>query len=175
MEITDDIFQSFYAEEKIIDSDIKWTRVGEAYITNHVPIITEAITEYDVNLVCKVTKYNNWAFTIYYSKNKQILVKYDTIKHPPNQRDKHTNKKMNEPHKHKFKEGCRRNLTAKIIPEEEIDRRDVNKAIGQFFEECNIRLEGNYTALILSQHGHIQTQLYEYNKTIFDHRKRGGE
>jgi len=169
MDITDELFQSFYREEKIIDTDISWDKHGDAYITNTVQIMNQQISDYDVNFVCKIDKYEVLAFVIYYSKNRQFLVKYDTKRHPPNQKDKHTKNKMDDPHKHKFKEGCRKNLTAKIIPNTEIDRYDINKAFFDFLIECNIRMEGKYSSLILSGMSHIQTSIYNYNKSIFDH------
>lgn len=175
MDITDEIFRTFYEEEKLIDSDIVWKRVGKAYTTDHIQILNNAIDYYDVTLICRLNKYNDFAFNIVYHRTNKPLVRFDTEIHPPNLKDNHTKQKLDEPHKHKFKKGCKKDLTAKIIPETEVDRRDVNKAFYQFLNECNIRLEGSYYAIIIPVNGVIQTELTKYIPPIFDHVKKGGE
>lgn len=139
MEITDEIFQSFYAEEKIIDSDIIWKRRGDAYITEHIDIINNTINDYPITLICKIDRYKKYAFNIVYRKS-QTLVRYDMKKHSPSFKDKCSGQQLIEPHKHKFKKGCPRDLKAKIIPEKEITRNDINKALGQFFVVVNLRI-----------------------------------
>ena len=161
MEITDGVFQSFYAEEKIIDLDIVWKRRGDAYITEHIPIINETITDYPVTLICKIDRYKKYAFNIIY-KRCQTLVRYDMKIHPPMYKDKCSGEQLMEPHKHKFQKNCTKDLIARIISENEITRKEVDKALGQFFEECNIRFEGTLTALIMNDNGIKQTRLFQF-------------
>lgn len=176
MEITDEIFREFYEEEKLIDSDIVWKRVGKAYTTDHIQIINDTIDDYGVTLICRLNKYNDFAFNIVYNQTNKPLIRFDTERHPPNLKDKHSKQKLDEPHKHKFKKGCKKDLTAKIIPETEIDRKDVNKAFYQFLKECNIRFEGSYSAIIVPGNSMIQTELTKYTPSIFNHVvKKGGE
>lgn len=173
MEMTDNLFKSFYKEEKVIVDDIIWRKRGGIYETDHVPIFSEVLEGELVTLKCKVDKYNNYSFNIVFKKTI-ILVRYDKKIHHGNFIDGCSGEKLNEPHKHKFKKDCKRNLEAKIISESEITRGDVNKALMQFLEECNIRLEGNYTPIIISPHkGYIQTYLYEFVDVKLDHLRKG--
>ncbi len=176
MEITDDIFQSFYLEEKVIDSDVVWKRFGESYITEHLEIMNETITDYEVTLIGKVDDNNYFAFIIVYRYRKsKELVKYDKTIHSPNYIDSCSKQQLMKPHKHKFKKGCKKDLEAKIISNSEIDRNDVNKAFYQFLEECNIRLEGTYIPIIIPPVGTGQTKIFQYSDSIFNHIKGGGK
>lgn len=120
----------------------------------------------------RVNLYNKYAFTLVFKKVKRI-VGYDMKIHPPHWVDECTKETLDEPHKHKFKEGCKKDLAAKKIPKHEIVRNDVNKALIQFFEECNIRMEGSYTPILISKGGMPQKRLFEYRDATFNHIERG--
>jgi len=159
--IDDDLFRQFYLEPKVIDDDLSWKHVGEGrLVIKDVSIMSNVLHDKEIRLFCKQNIYNDFSFIIvYYSDEKIELVKYDKRPHPPSFIDKCTGSPIREPHKHKFKEGyphgCR-----KIIPDSEIDRIDVNKAIFQFFDECNISLIGEYEKLSPVQY---QSSLHDFS------------
>jgi len=173
MEITDEIFRTFYEEEKIIDDDVYWKLSGDAYRTNHLKIINKTIVDYDVTLVGKVDENNYFVFVIIYRYKDKELVRYDKTIHSPNFIDKCSKQQLLEPHKHKFKKGCKKDLEARIISKTEIDRDDVNKAFSQFLDECHIRLEGDYIPIIIPYLSNKQTKIFQYDNAIFNHINRG--
>jgi len=170
MEMTDDIFKKFYEEKKVIVEDIGWKIKKGIYETDHTPIISSILEEETITLKCKVDKYNKYAFNIIFRKTIP-LVRYDKKIHGGNFVDRCSGQKLDEPHKHKFKKGCKKDLEAKIISDAEISRDDVNKALLQFLEECNIRLEGNYNPLVLPQKGYIQKSIYQFADMELEHLK----
>ncbi len=170
MEMTNEIFEKFYHEDKVIVDDIIWKKRNGIYETDHIPIHSNILEEELVTLKCKVDKYNNYSFNIIFKKTI-TLVRYDKKIHPPTFVDKCSGEKLDEPHKHKFRKGCKRNLQAKIIPANEISRNDVNMALMQFLNECNIRLEGNYTPIIMVQR-EPQKHIYDFSDSELEHLKR---
>ncbi|MDP2845278.1 MAG: hypothetical protein Q8N79_04285 [Candidatus Methanoperedens sp.] len=146
--IDDDTFLDFYEEPKVIEGDLIWKHVGEGRLAiKDVNIISNILPDKEIKLFCKQNIYNDFAFIIvYYGEERKELVKYDKRPHPPSFIDKCTKIPIREPHKHKFKEGYP-NGCRYIIPNDEIDRVDVNKAIFQFLKECNILLLGEYEKL----------------------------
>jgi hypothetical protein len=164
--IDDDTFLEFYNESKVIDGDLSWKHVGDGrLVIKDVNIISNVLLGKEIKFFCKQNIYNDFSFVIvYYGEEKFELVKYDKKPHPPTFVDKCTGIPIREPHKHKFKlgypHGCR-----KIISNSEIDRTDVNKAIFQFFEECNISLTGEYEKLTPIQ----------YQSLLQDFSSKGGK
>lgn len=173
MDITDEIFRTFYEEEKIIDDDVKWKLLGDAYRTDHLKIINKTITDYDITLIGKVDENNYFAFMVVYRYKNKELIRYDKTIHSPNFIDKCSKQQLLEPHKHKFKKGCKKDFEAKIISNIEIDRNDVNRAFSQFLDECHIRLEGNYIPIIIPSLTNKQTKIFQYQNPIFNHTNKG--
>lgn len=145
MDMTDKIFQIFYKEKKTVNEDVIWNKDGEdGFTTNHVIVYSSTLKNGFVTLKCELNIVNEFSFNIILEKNK-TLVRYDNFRHK-NYIDKCTGVDLLNPHKHKFKKDCPRELAAKIIPDSEIESNDVNKAFEQFLEECSIIHNGLYLA-----------------------------
>jgi len=172
MDIDDISFNNFYREDKIVDTDVEWVLDGNRYTIKNIEILNETLDK-KVTLHCWVNRYKKFGFTIVYNGEKDI-VRYDKAVHPPGYKNRCSDSKegrVQEPHKHKFKEGCPKSLRIKIIPKDEINPDDVNEAFFQFLNECNIRHEGEYIPVFENPMDE-QQKLYRYVEKITNHLKQ---
>ena len=160
MDLSDTLFTEFYEEPKLINGDLTWAKSGNGrYDIKDVDIISNVFSENDVKLYCRYNIFNDFAFTVVcYGKEKNIIIRYDKKIHPLSYREPCEGLKVIEPHKHLFKTGCP-NGRVKIIPDSEIDSKNVNDALFHFFDECNIVLDGGYEKLKPI----YQTNVYAYS------------
>jgi len=143
VEMTDVIFKGFYKEKKDIFDDIIWSEDGEGgFTTNYVIVYCNTLEEGLVTLKGERNKVNEFSLNIIFERNKTII-RYDNFKHV-NKKDKCTGADLKFPHKHKFKKNCPRDLAGYVIPESEINSKNVNQAFEQFLKECNIVHNGAY-------------------------------
>ncbi|MCK4444741.1 MAG: hypothetical protein KAW09_09370 [Thermoplasmata archaeon] len=123
-------------KEKFITEELKWEKKGTNK-TIHAKVHVKGMPTTTLDFIARLNPRNRYAFVLLY-RYKQVLVKYDQVKGHINPREK---KKLDGPHKHRYKDGLG-DKWAYVV--DNIAPNDVNIAIYDFFDECNIVLQGFY-------------------------------
>lgn len=142
IEITNDLIDQIYLNEKHITEDVSWFQHGDRYK------LTSRISCHGILGEMKLhgywnSKYKKLALNI--TLNKQDIIRYDTTNHPPDYQP--TGELVQGPHKHKGSKEFQGIYRVWSIPRTEIDPVDPNRAIKEFFREINIHLNGKYTRI----------------------------
>lgn len=122
--------------EKFITGELRWEKKGTNKIV-HAKVHVEGMPTITLDFLARLNPRNKYAFVLLY-RDKQVLVLYDQFKGHINPGEK---ERLDGPHKHRYKDAFGDRwayVVDNIIPN------DVNTAIYDFFDECNIDLQGFY-------------------------------
>jgi hypothetical protein len=136
---------SLYREEKICPSRVRWKHVHTSKLVFEVNIfgINSGQKMIFRGVYQRSLKGRRFRFSITIFRNIEVR-RYCASKH---HKERHTNKWIREPHKHRFVSPEHPNAAYKI-PKGEIHETDVNQAFIDFLKECNIKMTAPYEQII---------------------------